>query len=31
LAAADVVICNEHVSLGELRDIVVQAARRFGL
>jgi dephospho-CoA kinase len=31
LAAADVVICNEGVSLGELRDIVEQAARRFGL
>jgi dephospho-CoA kinase len=31
LAAADVVICNEGVSLGDLRDIVEQAARRFGL
>jgi dephospho-CoA kinase len=31
LAAADVVICNERLSLGELRDNVVQAARRFGL
>jgi dephospho-CoA kinase len=31
LAAADVVICNEGLSLGELRDNVVQAARRFGL
>jgi dephospho-CoA kinase len=31
LAAADVVICNEGLSLGQLRDNVVQAARRFGL
>jgi dephospho-CoA kinase len=31
LAAADVVICNEGLSLRELRDNVVQAARRFGL
>jgi dephospho-CoA kinase len=31
LAAADVVICNEGLSLAELRDIVVQAAQRFGL
>ncbi len=31
LAAADDVICNEGISLTQLRDIVVQAARRFGL
>ncbi|HSI53700.1 MAG: dephospho-CoA kinase [Ramlibacter sp.] len=31
LAAADVVIFNDGVSLAQLRDIVVQAARRFGL
>lgn len=31
LAAADVVICNEGLSLEVLRDNVVQAARRFGL
>ena len=31
LAAADVVICNEGLSLERLRDNVVQAARRFGL
>jgi dephospho-CoA kinase len=31
LAAADVVICNEGLSLRELRDNVVQAARRFVL
>ena len=31
LAAADVVICNEGLSLAQLRDKVVQAARRFGL
>ena|SRR5438105_1302801 len=31
LAAADVVICNEGLSLEQLRDNVVQAARRFGL
>jgi dephospho-CoA kinase len=31
LAAADIVICNEGLSLAQLRDIVVQAARRFGL
>ena len=31
LAAADIVISNEGVSLAQLRDIVVQAARRFGL
>ena len=31
LAAADVVICNEGLSLEALRDNVVQAARRFGL
>ena len=31
LAAADIVICNDGLSLGELRDNVVQAARRFGL
>jgi dephospho-CoA kinase len=31
LAAADIVICNDGMSLGELRDNVVQAARRFGL
>jgi dephospho-CoA kinase len=31
LAAADIVICNEGISLEQLRDRVVQAARRFGL
>ena len=31
LAAADVVICNEGLSLEQLRDKVVQAGRRFGL
>jgi dephospho-CoA kinase len=31
LAAADVVICNEHLTMKQLRDTVVQAARRFGL
>jgi dephospho-CoA kinase len=31
LAAADIVICNEQLTLDELRDIVVQAARSFGL
>jgi dephospho-CoA kinase len=31
LAAADVVICNEGLSLDALRDNVVQAALRFGL
>jgi dephospho-CoA kinase len=31
LAAADVVICNEGLSLEMLRDEVAQAARRFGL
>jgi len=31
LAAADIVICNDGLSLGELRDNVVQAGRRFGL
>jgi dephospho-CoA kinase len=31
LAAADLVICNEGLSLDQLRDKVVQAARRFGL
>jgi dephospho-CoA kinase len=31
LAAADVVICNEGLSLQALRDNVVQAARRLGL
>jgi dephospho-CoA kinase len=31
LAAADIVICNESISLERLRDMVVQAARRFGL
>lgn len=31
LAAADVVICNEGLSLEALRDNVVQAAQRFGL
>jgi dephospho-CoA kinase len=31
LAAADLVICNEGLSLDRLRDKVVQAARRFGL
>jgi dephospho-CoA kinase len=31
LAAADIVICNEGLSLEQLRDIVVQAASSFGL
>ncbi|HXD43214.1 MAG TPA: dephospho-CoA kinase [Ramlibacter sp.] len=31
LAAADLVICNEGLSIDQLRDKVVQAARRFGL
>ena len=31
LAAADIVICNEGLSLDQLRDNVVQVARRFGL
>jgi dephospho-CoA kinase len=31
LAAADYVICNEGLSLDQLRDKVVQTARRFGL
>jgi dephospho-CoA kinase len=31
LAAADVVICNEQLTMQQLRDTVVQAARRFGL
>lgn len=31
LAAADIVICNEQLTLDELRDNVVQAARSFGL
>jgi dephospho-CoA kinase len=31
LAAADIVICNEGLSLEKLRDEVVQAAQRFGL
>jgi dephospho-CoA kinase len=31
LAAADIVICNEGLSLDRLRDNVVQVARRFGL
>jgi dephospho-CoA kinase len=31
LAAADLVICNEGGSLEQLRDMVVQTARRFGL
>jgi dephospho-CoA kinase len=31
LASADLVICNEGVSLEQLRDMVVQTARRFGL
>ncbi len=31
LAAADVVICNEGLTLDQLRDIVVQVSRRFGL
>jgi len=31
LAAADIVICNDAVSLDELRHMVVQAARSFGL
>ncbi|HMA07664.1 MAG TPA: dephospho-CoA kinase [Ramlibacter sp.] len=31
LAAADIVICNEGISLDQLRDIVVQTASSFGL
>ncbi|MRD47638.1 dephospho-CoA kinase [Caenimonas koreensis] len=31
LAAADIVICNDGISLAELGDIVEQAARRLGL
>lgn len=31
LAAADIVICNERLTLQELRDIVEQVARSFGL
>ncbi|MBA3772932.1 MAG: dephospho-CoA kinase [Ramlibacter sp.] len=31
LAAADIVICNEGLTLGQLRDKVVQVARRLGL
>ena len=31
LAAADVVICNDGVSLDQLRDMVVQVGRSFGL
>ena len=31
LAAADIVICNDGLSLGQLRDNVVQAATSFGL
>jgi dephospho-CoA kinase len=31
LAAADIVICNEGLTLQQLRDNVVQAARRLGL
>lgn len=31
LAAADIVICNDGISLAELRHMVVQAARGFGL
>ena len=31
LAAADIVICNEGLTLDQLRDNVVQVARRFGL
>ncbi|MEO5672165.1 MAG: dephospho-CoA kinase [Ramlibacter sp.] len=31
LSAADVVICNEGISLAQLRDNVQQVARRFGL
>jgi dephospho-CoA kinase len=31
LAEADIVICNEGISLAQLRDNVVQAALRFGL
>ena len=31
LAAADIVICNEGLTLDQLRDKVQQAARRFGL
>jgi dephospho-CoA kinase len=31
LAAADIVICNEGISLEQLRDKVVQVGRRLGL
>lgn len=31
LAAADIVICNENITLDQLRDKVVQVARSFGL
>jgi len=31
LAAADIVICNDKLTLAQLRDNVVQAAHRFGL
>jgi dephospho-CoA kinase len=31
LAAADIVICNDAITLAQLRDKVVQVARRFGL
>jgi dephospho-CoA kinase len=31
LAAADIVICNDGISLEQLRDMVVQVALRFGL
>jgi dephospho-CoA kinase len=31
LAAADIVICNDGISLEQLRDNVEQAAARFGL
>ena len=31
LAAADIVICNDGISLDQLRDNVVQAASGFGL
>jgi dephospho-CoA kinase len=31
LAAADLVICNEQITLGQLRDNVLQAAQSFGL
>jgi dephospho-CoA kinase len=31
LAAADIVICNEGLSLAQLRNVVEQAAQSFGL